>query len=78
MGGSRGRGGRTPPFLSKKLQKNSNPEGGVVFAYHVNDPERYGVVEFDVNGKVISIEEKPEKPKTRTGKKKYPKNPHRG
>jgi len=42
----------------------TNPEGGIVFAYHVNDPQRYGVVEFDTNNKVISIEEKPKKPKS--------------
>lgn len=46
--------------LDTLLRSNSDPEGGVVFAYHVNDPERYGVVEFDPNGNVISIEEKPE------------------
>lgn len=46
------------------LQENNNPDGGVVYAYHVQDPERYGVVEFDKNNKVISIEEKPEKPKS--------------
>ncbi|TAF77723.1 MAG: glucose-1-phosphate thymidylyltransferase [Bacteroidetes bacterium] len=46
------------------LQENNNPDGGVVYAYHVHDPERYGVVEFDKNNKVISIEEKPEKPKS--------------
>ena len=50
--------------LQRLLQSNSDPEGGVVFAYHVNDPERYGVVEFDANRKVISIEEKPLKPKS--------------
>ena len=46
------------------LKKNNDPEGGIVFAYHVNDPERYGVVEFDQDKKVISIEEKPENPKS--------------
>lgn len=50
--------------LSKLLQSSTNPEGGVVFAYQVHDPERYGVVEFDENLKAISIEEKPEKPKS--------------
>jgi glucose-1-phosphate thymidylyltransferase len=50
--------------MSKLLQANSNPDGGVVYAYHVQDPERYGVVEFDENGKAISIEEKPKEPKS--------------
>ncbi len=50
--------------LSKMLQKNNNPDGGIVYAYHVNDPQRYGVVEFDIQGTVISIEEKPENPKS--------------
>ena len=48
--------------LAELLQANNNPDGGIVYAYHVHDPERYGVVEFDPNGKVLSIEEKPLKP----------------
>ena len=48
--------------IHKLLQNNNDPEGGVVFAYHVTDPERYGVVTFDDNMKAISIEEKPEFP----------------
>jgi len=51
--------------LGKLLQANNNPNGGIIYAYHVNDPERYGVVEFDVNNKAISIEEKPENPKSK-------------
>ncbi len=50
--------------LKELLQSNNNPDGGIIYAYHVKDPERYGVVEFDNNGKVISIEEKPEIPKS--------------
>ncbi len=50
--------------LSKLLQANNDPSGGVVYAYSVNDPERYGVVEFDADNKVISIEEKPANPKS--------------
>ena len=50
--------------LSDLLLANNNPDGGIIYAYHVHDPERYGVVDFDANGKVLSIEEKPEKPKS--------------
>ncbi len=52
------------PGMGTKLRRNVDPDGGAVFAYHVTDPERYGVVEFDENFKAISIEEKPEKPKS--------------
>ncbi|MFQ3181699.1 MAG: glucose-1-phosphate thymidylyltransferase [Polaribacter sp.] len=50
--------------LSKLLKENTNPAGGIVYAYHVNDPERYGVVEFDEHQNAISIEEKPKEPKS--------------
>ena len=50
--------------LAKLLQANNDPDGGIIYAYHVKDPNRYGVVEFDNNENVISIEEKPEKPKS--------------
>ncbi|REA61251.1 glucose-1-phosphate thymidylyltransferase [Dyadobacter luteus] len=50
--------------LSQLLQSNNDPDGGVIFAYQVQDPERYGVVEFDEDKKAISIEEKPKKPKS--------------
>jgi len=50
--------------LAELLQANNNPNGGVIYAYHVHDPERYGVVDFDKDGNVLSIEEKPEKPKS--------------
>jgi len=50
--------------MQQLLKDNANPDGGVVFAYHVSDPERYGVVEFDENKHAISIEEKPLDPKS--------------
>jgi glucose-1-phosphate thymidylyltransferase len=50
--------------LSELLQSNNNPDGGIIYAYHVNDPERYGVVDFDADGNVLSIEEKPANPKS--------------
>jgi len=50
--------------LEELLKSNNHPTGGVVFAYHVHDPERYGVVEFDADKKALSIEEKPTKPKS--------------
>ena len=50
--------------MEELLKANNNPDGGVVYAYHVQDPERYGVVEFDANNMALSIEEKPAKPKS--------------
>ncbi len=50
--------------LSELLQANNDPDGGIIYGYHVQDPERYGVVAFDTEGKVTSIEEKPEHPRS--------------
>ncbi|MBF0694117.1 MAG: glucose-1-phosphate thymidylyltransferase RfbA [Flavobacterium sp.] len=50
--------------LSGILQNNNDPDGGIIYAYHVHDPERYGVVEFDSAGNALSIEEKPKSPKS--------------
>ncbi len=50
--------------LSELLQQNLDPDGGIVYAYHVSDPERYGVVEFDDHMNVLSIEEKPKQPRS--------------
>lgn len=50
--------------LASLLQSNNDPKGGIIYAYRVNDPERYGVVEFNDDGQAISIEEKPKKPKS--------------
>ena len=50
--------------LSDLLLANNNPDGGIIYAYHVHDPERYGVVDFDSKGNVLSIEEKPQNPKS--------------
>src|ERR1700730_5690538 len=50
--------------LGKQLEKNTKPEGGIIYAYHVSDPERYGVVQFDNKMKAISIEEKPKQPRS--------------
>jgi len=51
--------------LSQKLQNCTNPQGGIIFAYRVNDPERYGIVAFDDQKKALSIEEKPTHPKSK-------------
>jgi glucose-1-phosphate thymidylyltransferase len=50
--------------LSKLLQANNDPNGGIIYAYRVHDPERYGVIEFNDDGQAISIEEKPKHPKS--------------
>jgi glucose-1-phosphate thymidylyltransferase len=50
--------------LGKLLEKNNDPDGGIIYAYRVSDPERYGVVEFDETKKAISLEEKPSSPKS--------------
>ncbi|NQY06241.1 MAG: glucose-1-phosphate thymidylyltransferase RfbA [Flavobacteriaceae bacterium] len=50
--------------LDKLLETNTNPDGGIIYAYHVQDPERYGVVEFNNSGQAVSIEEKPKTPKS--------------
>ncbi|NMH28393.1 glucose-1-phosphate thymidylyltransferase RfbA [Flavobacterium silvaticum] len=50
--------------LSGLLKSNNDPDGGIIYAYHVHDPERYGVVDFDSDGNVLSIEEKPTEPKS--------------
>ena len=50
--------------LAELLQSNNSPDGGIIYAYHVHDPERYGVVEFDAQGRAVSIEEKPVQPKS--------------
>ena len=50
--------------MGELLTANNNPDGGIIYAYHVSDPERYGVVDFDESGRVLSIEEKPQHPKS--------------
>ena len=57
--------------LDETLKAKMNPEGGVIFAYHVQDPQRYGVVEFDIKNKVISIEEKPKKTEIKLCRSRY-------
>jgi glucose-1-phosphate thymidylyltransferase len=52
------------PGLGDELQTRTTPDGGIIFAYRVSNPSEYGVVEFDANGRVLSIEEKPEVPKS--------------
>ncbi len=51
--------------LSNMLKENNDPDGGIIYGYHVENPQRYGVVDFDMDGNVISIEEKPNNPKTK-------------
>ena len=58
-------GGGLPKQLKKCVRKVKENQTAIVFGYYVNDPERYGVPEFDQNGTIISVEEKPEKPKSR-------------
>lgn len=50
--------------MERLLKDSNNPDGGIIFAYHVSDPERYGVVDFDANKRALSIEEKPKQPKS--------------
>ena len=54
--------------MDKMLSEHNDPDGGIIFAYHVKDPERYGVVEFDEDMNALSIEEKPKHPKNEMGK----------
>ena len=50
--------------LGEQLEKNTNPDGGIVYAYHVSDPERYGVVEFDKNIKLFPLKKNHKQPKS--------------